>query len=50
MAIDARTFFMGRPATPPQTAWAHVDEQGRLVLPPEIAAQLGLTPGAEGAG
>lgn len=45
--IDARTFFMGPPAKPPKTAWAQVDEQGRLVLPPEIAAQLGLTPGAQ---
>lgn len=31
----------------PATAWAEVDEQGRLVLPPEIAAKLGLTPGAQ---
>lgn len=27
--------------------WAHVDEQGRLVLPAEVTAQLGLTPGAQ---
>lgn len=27
--------------------WAAVDEQGRLVLPPETAASLGLTPGAQ---
>lgn len=45
--IDARTFFMGPPAKPPKTAWAQVDEQGRLMLPPEIAAQLGLTAGAQ---
>ncbi len=47
MAIDARTFFAGPPAAPPKTAWAHVDEDGQLVLPPEIASQLGLTSGAE---
>ncbi|MBI5303661.1 MAG: SPASM domain-containing protein [Chloroflexi bacterium] len=29
-----------------QTYWGHVDEQGRVVLPPEFAAQYGLTPGA----
>ncbi len=28
------------------TPWAEVDEQGRLTLPPEFAAQYGLTPGA----
>jgi MoaA/NifB/PqqE/SkfB family radical SAM enzyme len=47
MAIDARTFFMGPPTTPQKTAWAQVDQEGRLVLPPDIAAQLGLTPGAQ---
>ena len=29
------------------TEWATVDDQGRLVLPPEAAARLGLTPGAQ---
>lgn len=47
MTIDARAFFTGRPAPPAKIAWAHVDEQGRLVLPPEMAAQLGLTSGAQ---
>jgi bifunctional DNA-binding transcriptional regulator/antitoxin component of YhaV-PrlF toxin-antitoxin module len=28
------------------TVWAEVDEQGRLVLPPEIAGRYGLTPGS----
>ncbi|HLF27299.1 MAG TPA: radical SAM protein [Anaerolineae bacterium] len=28
------------------SVWADVDEHGRLVLPPELAAQYGLTPGA----
>jgi MoaA/NifB/PqqE/SkfB family radical SAM enzyme len=28
------------------TLWAEVDEQGRLVMPPEVAAQYGLRPGA----
>ena len=47
MTIDARVFFMGKPTPIPKTAWARVDEQGRLVLPPEIAAQMGLAPGAQ---
>ena len=50
MTIDARSFFTGNPTPVPtsteKTAWAHVDEQGRLVLPPEVAAQSGLAPGA----
>src|SRR3990172_6030331 len=29
------------------TAWAEVDEQGRLVLPPEVARQYGLNPGSK---
>ncbi len=29
-----------------QDIWAEVDEQGRLVLPAEVAARLGLQPGA----
>lgn len=29
------------------SVWAHVDEEGRLVLPPEVAARLGLVPGAQ---
>lgn len=28
-------------------AWAEVDEAGRLVIPPEVAAHLGLHPGAQ---
>lgn len=28
------------------SSWAEVDEQGRLILPPEIARQYGLGPGA----
>jgi MoaA/NifB/PqqE/SkfB family radical SAM enzyme len=27
--------------------WAYVDEQGRLLLPPEMAARFGLVPGAQ---
>jgi MoaA/NifB/PqqE/SkfB family radical SAM enzyme len=34
-------------STKATTAWAEVDEQGRLVLPPEVAAQFGLQPGAK---
>ncbi|MDO8752457.1 MAG: radical SAM protein, partial [Anaerolineales bacterium] len=29
------------------TAWAEVDEQGRLILPPEVARQYGLNPGSK---
>ena len=29
------------------TLWGEVDEQGRLVFPPEMAAQFGLQPGAK---
>ena len=47
MTIDAHAFFKGTPTSTPKTAWAHVDEQGRLVLPPAAAAQLGLAPGAQ---
>ena len=47
MTIDAHAFFKGTPAPTPKTAWAHVDEQGRLVVPPAVAAQLGLAPGAQ---
>jgi len=31
--------------TAKKTVWAEVDEQGRLVLPPEVAVQFGLSPG-----
>ena len=31
----------------PTAAWAEVDEQGRLVLPPDIMKNYGLTPGAK---
>lgn len=33
-------------ATFMKTQWAEVDENGRLILPPEIAQQFGLVPGA----
>ena len=50
MTIDALSFFTGNPTpaatSTEKTAWAYVDEQGRLVLPPEVAAQSGLAPGA----
>lgn len=29
------------------TAWAEVDKQGRLILPPEVAQQYGLNPGSK---
>ncbi|MHB8778487.1 MAG: radical SAM protein [Anaerolineales bacterium] len=34
-------------STKQTTAWAEVDEQGRLILPPEVARQYGLTPGSK---
>ena len=33
--------------TTPVAEWAEVDEQGRLILPPTIAEQFGLKPGAQ---
>lgn len=33
-------------STKPTTAWAEVDENVRLILPPEVARQYGLNPGA----
>ncbi len=30
-----------------QTLWMEVDEQGRLVLPPEVVTRYGLTPGSK---
>jgi bifunctional DNA-binding transcriptional regulator/antitoxin component of YhaV-PrlF toxin-antitoxin module len=32
-------------STKSTTAWAEVDENGRLILPPEMAQHYGLTPG-----
>ena len=32
----------------PTTAWAEVDEQGRLILPPAVARHLGLNPEPSG--
>lgn len=32
--------------SPKPADWGEVDEQGRLVLPPEVAARYGLSPGA----
>lgn len=46
MTIDARTLLTGNPNPASQQAWAQVDEEGRLVLPPALASQLGLVPRA----
>lgn len=35
------------PSVKPTTAWAEVDEQGRLVLPPDVVESYGLQPGAK---
>ncbi len=34
-------------STKSTTAWAEVDENGRLILPPEVAQQYGLMPGSK---
>jgi MoaA/NifB/PqqE/SkfB family radical SAM enzyme len=34
-------------STKPTTAWAEVDENGRLILPPEVTQQYGLNPGSK---
>ena len=34
-------------STKSTAAWAEVDENGRLILPPEVAQQYGLVPGAK---
>ncbi len=31
----------------PTTAWAEVDDRGRLILPPKVARQYGLNPGSK---
>lgn len=46
MTIDARALFSGNLARSSKTLSAYVDDQGRLVLPPEAVAQMGLRPGA----
>jgi MoaA/NifB/PqqE/SkfB family radical SAM enzyme len=35
------------PSVKPTTAWAEVDEQGRLILPPGVMESYGLQPGAK---
>ena len=34
-------------STKSTSAWAEVDENGRLILPAEVAQQYGLTPGSK---
>ncbi len=34
-------------STKSTTAWAEVDEHGRLIIPPEVAQQYGLNPGSK---
>lgn len=36
-------------STKTTTAWAEVDEHGRLIIPPEVAQQYGLNPGSRSA-
>jgi hypothetical protein len=42
MTSNVQALFMGSPTSTPETGWADVDEQGRLVLLPEAAARLGI--------
>ncbi len=41
------TTLLSKPPSPPRAEWAKVDADGNLVIPPHLAAQFGLTPGAE---
>jgi MoaA/NifB/PqqE/SkfB family radical SAM enzyme len=47
MTFDVQTFFQGTPKAAPRVAWAHIDDHGHLVVPPEVATELGLVPGAQ---
>ena len=46
LAREALDILASPKTVAPVTHWAEVDEQGRLVLPPEVAARYGLEPGA----
>ena len=35
------------PSTKPTTAWAEVDDEGRLVIPADVVSRYGLNPGAK---
>lgn len=46
--MDHMTTVLPSPrSSAPASSWAYVDDAGRLVLPPETAAHLGLAPGAQ---
>ena len=52
--MDLRSIITARkepkpdmPSVKSTTAWAEVDEQGRLILPPEVAQSYGLKPGSK---
>ncbi len=47
LSLQAMTQTMNQRTVQPRAEWATVDEQGRLVLPPDAAAKFGLTPGAQ---
>ena len=34
-------------STKPTTAWAEIDEDGRLILPPQVTQRFGLLPGSK---
>jgi len=46
MSSDIGLLYLAKRTPTPRTLWAEVDEEGRLVLPPEVAARSGLVPGA----
>lgn len=52
--MDIHSIFFHPQIDQPETistkvtsAWAEVDEQGRLILPPDVSARYGLAPGAK---
>lgn len=47
MTQDAAELVLGARGWTPKMAWGRVDEMGRLVLPAEAVAALGLTPGSQ---
>ena len=40
MSIDIGALYLAKRTPAPRTLWAQVDERGRLVLPPEVAAEF----------
>src|SRR5690606_35315888 len=47
LSLQEMTRTLNQRTIQPRAEWATVDEQGRLVIPPDAAAKLGLIPGAQ---